>query len=99
MIVVIGEFRIALEHCGEALAAMNRVIAASRAEPGCLGYAYSEDVLEKGLFRVSESWESREALSAHFATGHMRAWQQERAGYGMSERRVVAYEVGAEEVL
>ena len=99
MIVVIGEFRFTPEHASDALAAMARVIAASRAEPGCLTYSYAEDVLEPGLFRVSEAWESREALSAHFATEPMRAWQQERAGYGMSGRRVVAYEVGAEEVL
>ena len=99
MLVVIGEFRIPLEHGEEALAAMARVITASRAEPGCLSYAYAEDVLEKGLFRVSEAWESREALRAHFATDHMRAWQQERAGFGMNDRRVVAYEVTAEELL
>ena len=99
MIVISGEFRIPLQHTSDALAAMARIIAASRAEPGCLTYSYAEDVLEPGLFRVSEAWESREALSAHFATEPMRAWQQERAGYGMIGRRVVAYEVGAEEVL
>jgi quinol monooxygenase YgiN len=99
MIAVIGEFRIPLEHASHALVAMARVIAASRAEPGCLAYSYAEDVLEKGLFRVSEAWVSREALSAHFATEHMRVWQQERADFGMSGRRVVAYQVAEEEVL
>ena len=99
MIVVIGEFRIPQEHAAEASAAMAKVIAASRAETGCLAYCYAEDVLEKGLFRVSEAWESREALRTHFAMDHMRAWQEERAGFGMSGRRVVAYEVVEEEVL
>ena len=99
MIVVIGEFRIPPDHASEASVAMARVIAASRGEPGCRAYSYAEDVLEPGLFRVSEAWESREALSAHFATEHMRKWQDERAGYAMSARRVVAYEVGEEEAL
>jgi len=99
MIVVIGEFRIPLEHASKASAAMARVIAASRAEPDCLAYSYAEDVLDRGLFRVSEAWESREALSAHFVTDHMQAWQQERAALGMSGRRVVAYEVGDEDAL
>ena len=99
MLVVIGEFRIPLEHASEALAAMARVIAASRAEPGCLAYSYAEDMLEPGLFRVSEAWESREALSAHFSTVHLRVWQQERGTFGMSGRRIVAYMVGEEEVL
>ena len=99
MIVVTGEFRLAPEHCHAAVSAMARVIAASRAETGCLAYAYAEDVLEPGLFRVSEAWESREALRAHFAIEHMRAWQEERANFGLSGRRVVAYQVGEEEVL
>ena len=99
MLVVIGHFRIPLEHAAGATLAMAKVIAASRAEPGCLAYSYAEDVLEPGLFRVSEAWESREALRAHFAMDHMRAWQEERAGFGMSGRRVVAYEAGAEEDL
>ena len=97
MLVVIGEFRLPLEHCREATAAISRIVVASRAEPGCLAYCYAQDALEPGLFRVSEAWESREALDAHFATDHMRAWQQERAQVGMIGRRVVAYEVGAEE--
>lgn len=99
MVVVIGHFRIPQEHAAKASVAMAKVIAASRAEPGCLAYSYAEDVLEKGLFRVSEAWQSREALAAHFASEHMRVWQQERAGFGMSGRRVVAYEVAEEEVL
>ena len=75
MIVVIGEFRIPLEHAAEASAAMAKVIAASRAETGCLAYSYAEDLLEKGLFRVSEAWESREALHAA-----IRRFRREAAG-------------------
>ena len=99
MLVVIGEFRLSPEHAAAAAEAMARVIAASRAEPGCLAYAYAEDVLEPGLFRVSEAWESRAALRAHFATDHMRVWQQERARFGMNGRRVAAYDAGEEELL
>lgn len=99
MIVVIGEFRLPPEHHRQALAAMQRVIAASCAEPGCLDYSYAEDVLEAGLFRVSEAWQSREALGTHFDSDHMQTWQRERTAFGMSGRRVVAYVVGAEEAL
>lgn len=49
MIVVIGTFRLPIERCAEAQGALSRVIAASRAEAGCLSYAYAEDVLEPGL--------------------------------------------------
>lgn len=99
MIVVIGTFRLPIERCAEAQGALSRVIAASRAEAGCLCYAYSEDVLEPGLFRVSEAWSSREALNAHFTTEHMQAWQAERSALGMTERDIHVYAVSGEQAL
>ncbi|MBW8753052.1 MAG: antibiotic biosynthesis monooxygenase [Sphingomonadales bacterium] len=99
MIVVTGSFRLPLESLEAGRAAMARVIAASRAEPGCLAYAYAEDVLEPGLLRVSEAWENRAALAAHFAMPHMQAWQRERAELGMTGREVMVYEVSSAEAL
>lgn len=78
---------------------MERVIAATLQEPGCVAYSYAEDVREPGLFRVSEQWESREALAAHFASPHMVRWQAERASLGMSGRVVTAFAVNGEEAL
>lgn len=74
---------------------MARVIAASLAEPGCRAYAYAEDVLEPGLFRVHEEWDSREALDAHFAAPHMREWQATREALGFADREIGAYEIAA----
>jgi quinol monooxygenase YgiN len=99
MIAVIGSFRLTVANAGAGRAAMARVIAASRAEPGCLTYAYAEDVLEPGLFRVNELWTDRAALAAHFASAHMRQWQRERVELGMTGRAVAAYEVSGEEAL
>ncbi|AKH42291.1 Antibiotic biosynthesis monooxygenase [Croceibacterium atlanticum] len=65
---------------------MRRVIEASRAEPGCHAYSYAEDVAEPGLFRVMEMWDDREALAAHFQTGHMREWQTRRTELGFYDR-------------
>jgi quinol monooxygenase YgiN len=99
MIVVVGSFRLPPEGLDAGRGAMARVVNASRAEPGCLAYAYAEDMQERGLVRVNESWESRAALSAHFETPHMKQWRRERSDLGMSERRVIAYEVSGEEAL
>jgi len=99
VICVTGEFRLPLESLAAAREAMARVIAASRAEPGCLAYAYAEDVLESGLFRVTESWDSREALAAHFEQPHMKRWQQDRAALGMTGRVVTAHRVVESEAL
>ena len=78
---------------------MERVIFASRAEEGCITYAYSEDVLEPGLFRVTEIWTGRAALDAHFQTEHMQLWQQERAQLGMTDRQITAITVKDSEAL
>ncbi len=99
MIVVIGEFRLPQVQRAKAVEAMVRVVAATRAEVGCNAYAYAEDMTEPGLFRVSEQWENREALAAHFAAPHMKAWQQERTDLGMTDRKVTAYAVSGEEAL
>lgn len=99
MIIVTGQFRMPRDTLDQARAAMATVIAATRAEQGCLGYAYAEDVLEPGLFRITEQWEDREALTAHFHQPHMVEWQAARAALGFSDRAVTVHEVASSEVL
>lgn len=99
MIAVIGSFRMPLESREQARLIMERVVKATRAENGCIAYCYAEDVLEPGLFRVSELWESREVLAVHFAAPHMQEWQRERTSLGLSERVIKAYGVSGEEAL
>lgn len=99
MIVVVGTFRLPLENRAAALEAMARVTTITRAEPGCLAYAYAEDVLEPGLYRVSEAWTDRAALAAHFAAPHMDEWRRVRDAFGLSDRQMTAYAVMGEEPL
>ena len=54
---------------------MARMIEGSRAEPGCRTYSYAEDVLDPGLIRVTETWDDRAALDAHFASTHIAEWR------------------------
>jgi quinol monooxygenase YgiN len=99
MILVVGKFCLPLESLAAGRAALIRVVEATRAEAGCIDYAYAEDVCEPGLFRVSEAWASREALAVHFDAPHMKQWQHERVGMGMTDRVMRAYEVSGEEIL
>ena len=55
-----------------------------------------EDVLEAGLFRVSELWEAPQHLAAHLASPHMNEWNKGRAEMGMTERRIRVFEVEGE---
>ena len=99
MIIVSGHFRLPPERIAEARAAMAKVIAASRAEAGCRAYAYAEDVTEPGLFRVHEEWDSRDALTAHFAMPHMLEWQAARETLGFHGRAITVREAGPAEAL
>src|SRR5688572_28393411 len=99
MIAVLGGFRFPPEALEQTRPLMRAVIEATLAEPGCRAYSYAEDVAEPGLFRVMEQWDSREALSAHFATPHMKAWAEQRVALGFFDRRIVLHEIGAAEEL
>lgn len=99
MILVVGTFRLPPEGLAAGREALIRVVEATRAEAGCLSYAYAEDLLEPGLIRVSEAWESREHLAVHFTAPHMKQWQQERLGFGMTDRGMAAYTILDTEVL
>jgi quinol monooxygenase YgiN len=91
MIVVVGQFRIPAERMAEARPLMAKVMVATRAEAGCIEYNYAEDLLDPGLIRVSEVWETREQLAAHLKTPHMAVWGEERMGLGLSGRAITVY--------
>ncbi|THD74223.1 MAG: antibiotic biosynthesis monooxygenase [Phenylobacterium sp.] len=78
---------------------MQKMLAASRAEDGCVAYSYAEDVAEPGLVRVFEVWRDQAALDAHFQTAHMADWRAAWPQFGVSDRRLFAYEVAAERPL
>lgn len=90
-IAIVGQFRIPAENLAAARPVMVAVMQASRAEDGCIEYNYAEDLAEPGLIRVSEVWESREHLAAHFKSAHMQRWIEERAGLGLSGRQVTGF--------
>jgi len=87
-VLVIGQFRIPAEHLEQAKSMMAGVMQKSRAEPGCLEYNYAEDLLDPGLIRVSEVWESHTQLAAHLQSAHMGLWRNERTMLGMTGRAI-----------
>ena len=99
MIAVHASFRLPAEIVPTARPMMHAVIAATLAEPGCHAYAMGEDVTEPGLILVTELWDSREALAAHFETPHMRLWNEQRTALGFCDRRVTVHEIAGSDVL
>lgn len=93
MVIVMGTVRVDPDAIERLRPAMEAMMAASRAEDGCLTYAYALDLLEPGLVRVSELWTDRAALEAHFKTAHMAVWRAALAGQ-IRERDIKLYEAG-----
>ncbi len=94
MLIVAGTLRVSAEWLDVLRPAMAAVIAASRADPGCLAYGFAEDVLDPGLIHVAERWESAEALAAHGRAPHMAPWRAACVAAGVGERNLRVYEAG-----
>ena len=94
-VVIVGSVRLPPERLNEARPHMAAMVAASRAEDGCVVYAYAEDLLEPGLIRVSEIWRDQAALDAHARSAHIQAWRAVWTGLGLHDRQLVAYDAGA----
>ena len=74
-------------------------IQASRAEDGCLDYAYATDVLDPGLVRVWEVWRDREALQQHFQMPHLAEWRAAWPAFGITDRKLAIYDVSGSTAL
>jgi quinol monooxygenase YgiN len=74
MIIVQGWARVAPEAVAALRAPVSAMVTATRAEAGCIDYAMAEDLAEPGVIRISERWADDAALTAHFATPHMAAF-------------------------
>lgn len=98
MIVIEGTVRIPPENLEAARPVMEQMIRASRAEAGCIDYAYAVDVLDPVLVRITERWESREALGAHFKAAHMDTWRSFFPQLGITGRALRLYEADPEPI-
>ncbi|HEV2363231.1 MAG TPA: putative quinol monooxygenase [Caulobacteraceae bacterium] len=99
-IIVAGTVR-APADLDAALPHMQAMVAASRAEDGCIEYAYARDLIDPSLVRVFEIWRDEAALQAHFASPHMVRWRAalSQLGLAASDRRLSLYEIAAERPL
>ncbi|GAB5468786.1 MAG: hypothetical protein Kilf2KO_18160 [Rhodospirillales bacterium] len=95
MLVITGTIRIRPDALEAARPIMRAVLEASRAEKGCLLYAYALDVLDPGLIRISEQWESMEDLKAHAASAHIATWRSHAEELGVHDRKLQIHEVSA----
>lgn len=72
-----------------AIAAMET---ASREEAGCEDYTFSVELNDPNKLRITERWESVEALQAHFATEHMATFSAALANHPPKGMALSCYE-------
>jgi quinol monooxygenase YgiN len=95
MIVLAGTIRIAPGKREAALPHIRAIVAASRAEPGCIAYSFSFDVNDDHLVHIFECFRDREAREAHRGAAHMKAWREAWPAAGIGERRMREYEIAS----
>ena len=92
-LILAGTIRISPERLTDLRPHLRAQVEGTRAEPGCLDYALTEDPLDPGLIRVYEHFESEAALAHHRATPHMAAWRAACAELGVHGRDLSAFDV------
>jgi quinol monooxygenase YgiN len=71
VLVVIATLPGRPEKRDEIAAALTTAAAASRAEEGCLSYAFTRDLEDEDRYVSVETWRDQAALDAHFGTPHL----------------------------
>ena len=99
MIIVAGTIRIPENKIAALLPTAEATLLATRKEKGCIVYSYAFDVLDKGLLRIYEQWESLANLQEHFKQPHMGPWRAKLAEIGASDRNIKRFEAGPGEQL
>jgi len=94
MLLIVGTLRLPAENLRAARPIMKHMVDASRAEDGCVEYAYAEDVFEPGLIHVKELWTDQAALNAHFASAHIAEWRAAWPSLQIGDRNLRVYDVG-----
>ncbi|MGA9081699.1 MAG: putative quinol monooxygenase [Pseudolabrys sp.] len=75
MIYVIAELRIRSEMAEKVFAAARKTVAATVKEDGCISYDMHQSMNDPSRLVVVERWASRDALSRHLETPHLKAWR------------------------
>jgi len=76
VIIVYGVIESSAESISALTEAITKLEAATRAEEGCIDYTFSVSLSDPDCIRISEKWESMDALKAHMGMPHMAEFQQ-----------------------
>ena len=92
MLVIIGRVRVDEAELDDWTALIERLVAESRDEPGCVSYTFGRDIHDPTTFHIAEEWTDREALLAHLGSAHFREWSRAVKDRTVHERVANVYE-------
>ena len=93
MIIVAGYFVVDPAQRDQFLRSRADVMRASRAEAGCITYAFTPDALDPARVLLFERWESKAALADHLTA--LREGPRRPDGVEVRESEVQQYEISA----
>ncbi len=96
MIVVQVEVIVEPGSASKVVDAVKAMETATRQEAGCLKYAFSVDIADPGMIRVTERWESLDAIKAHMTSPHMAEFNKAVMALQPKGLDIKAYEVARE---
>ena len=76
MIQINGTIRLGRSIDAATRKAIVEMVRASRAEDGCIDYAFASDLADPDTLILFERWRDRAALDAHGKSDHMAAFQE-----------------------
>src|ERR1700759_5266719 len=95
MVILAGTVRITPGQRDAALNLIEAMVEATRAEEGCIDYAFAFDVPDDPLVRIFEVFRDEAALAAHRASSHMASWRESWPNVSTGERNMHHYDVSA----
>ena len=80
-------------------AAAKTMIAATRAEAGCISYELLADAATPGEFMVVEQWKDQAAIEAHFAAPHFKAFGDTLENVSSAPMRATIFTIAEEQTV
>ena len=81
---------------GRLIEAARAMIVETRTEPGCLCYAFAQDVIDPAIVRVSERWRDSGAMAAHMKSPHLARFMEILPQIGLRAMTAKVYDASGE---
>lgn len=95
MLAISAKIELAPKDAAAYVAAAQKIITATHAEPGCQRYSIAVDVNHSNVIWISEQWESESALMAHLGMPHIVEFLAFCGTVEITDMDVVRYDVSA----